>query len=205
VDIPNGKKYVVWVRIAKTGSTSTEDTLIHMQSFVKYQTVLKDPNKLDPNRHIIRVTDLSQLTEGDIDMDECFIFAVVRNPYQRALSGWNYHKWFRAKDNFTHALKNPPQKDKDKEEGAWRHFTKTMTQHLLYDNRLRIDHVIKLENYDEEFSKFLCEKLGFSKSDFNILKKNANGKKKQNISREELDLINKRFADDFKNFGYEMK
>jgi len=203
VDIPNGKKYVVWVRIAKTGSTSTENTLISLESLIKYKDVLNKPDSFDSKKQIIRVVDLDQLKNINIDVEDCFIFTVVRNPYRRALSGWFFHGWFREKDNFTQALKKPPQKHEN--EGAWRHFTKTMTQHLLYNNQIRVDHVIKLENYDEEFSKFLQEQLGFLKSDFILLKKNISNSNNKKISREELDMMNKIFKNDFENFDYLMQ
>lgn len=176
MEIPNGKKHLVWVRIAKTGSMSTERTLSKLGVFLTLSRVLKNRKCYKPGKHILCVDDLNKLDDVGVNIDDCYVFTVVRNPYERALSGWRGHTWFKWKNkyDFLKVLKNPPQRPdkfyrdlRDKKEkmleSAWRHFTKTMTQTCSVNDELRIDTVIKLENYNEELTAFL-NKIGFKKS-----------------------------------------
>jgi len=214
--IPSGKKHVVWARIAKTGSMSTERTLTALGVFMPLRNVLRRREAYKPNKHILVVDDLGKLADVGVNVDDCFIFTIVRSPYSRAMSAWCGHTFFKEKnrDNFADCIRNPPQRPdkgyrelgnkKEKAiEGAWRHFTKTMSQSTSIDGALRVDRIIKLEDYKNGLTAVL-EELGFKKIKF-FKENKSRFRKKRDLKPEEIRLINANYSEDFDNFKYEKK
>ena len=137
---------------------------------------------------------------------ECITFGTVRNPYDRAISGWQYC----GKTKFrplSDALKNPPQKD-DQPLEYWlgrghdyRHFTKTQTQSYVYGNKT-VDRIIRVESLQEDLEK-LCAEFEIETKDVKVDVLNASPKIVYPLSYYEKELIYEMFKDDFVNYGYE--
>lgn len=212
--IPNGKKYMVFIKICKTGSTSTVKTFKDLNAAIYIQDIFVRGGKYNPEEQILYVQELSDLKRLNIDVKDCFLFTIARNPYDRALSGWHYHPSFKDANSFLDTLKNPPQCAEELRDpnlpnwhaySSFLHLTKSMTESLTCDGKFHIDHFIKLENYDKEFVPF-CENIGLNSPQTFCEKKNVDKKYAETkLSRDELDAINKLFANDFTNFGYDMK
>ncbi len=206
--IPNGKKHLVWCRIAKTAGKSTVATLNENGAYLYIRDITHKNKKYKPEEQVLSVGDIEDLKKIKIDINDCYIFTIFRNPYDRVFSGWNYHPSFKNKIiNFLSILKNPPKcKNIEKNPGqhsSWWHFTKTMTESISCNGQLVADHIIRFENYESEFIDF-CQKIGLNVSSahrFNVGKDHSHNE----FSREEIDEINKLFADDFKNFNYDKK
>ncbi len=207
--IPNGKKHLVWCRIAKTASKSTVATLSESRAYRYIKDSINNHVVYVPEKQVLTVLELEDLAKINININDCYIFTIVRNPYDRVLSGWNYHSSFHESKNthisFLSRLKNPPQCPKDKNAkpdkySSWIHFTKSMTESISYNGQMRANHIIKFENYESEFVDF-CTQIGLNISSthhFNV----GIDCSDRNFSSEEIDEINKLFAEDFENFNY---
>jgi hypothetical protein len=129
-------------------------------------------------------------------------FCVVRNPYERFISGWAYcNKAFKRFTPFDIFILNPDNLT------DFEYFHTFMPQyyHIIdSDNNIVVDNILKFENLENDFQNFL--KL----NDFeNII----HDKNKSNTSIHEnplfyindqtkLDLINKYIGDDFIIFNF---
>jgi hypothetical protein len=84
-----------------------------------------------------------------------FVFAVVRNPFDRLISSWKYLPAYRKK-NLAEVLKNPPMEGHD-----FRHLTRPQIA-ILKDpatGKLVVDDLIRFEALQEDFDR-ICDKVG---------------------------------------------
>ena len=105
-------------------------------------------------------------------------FAVVRNPYDRALSWYSYLKG--KKDEFKEWLKNPTHK--------------LESQHTWVDETVFI---IKYENLNEELNEFFGEEI-----DLPITNKSDHDHFLNYYDEESSDIIHDRYKEDFKKYNY---
>ena len=171
------KYKAVFCHIPRTGGTSMED-------------LLSDWRRIDhttyghyhfPGKFI----GTGQFVHMDIQYDYLkygyYIFTIVRNPYDRYLSGLNHTE--------RQTLKLSP---------YWihEHLTATQTETL---GDLKLDYILKLENIKEDIKVI--------KDRFRIRKKfkHLNRSKGTVLDEEIIQHVNKHYADDFINFGYERR
>ena len=123
-------------------------------------------------------------------------FMVVRNPYERAVSEYN---WSGVDMNINIYLKRMIS---DIEMGFIESGQHIVEQYKYLEAKYTI-HVLRFENLDEEFSE-LMKKYGYSielKKRVNVSQKSASIK---DLSLETIEYINKVYEKDFTTFGYEM-
>jgi len=218
---PDGKKHVIWVRIAKTGSTSTEYTLRDCRAFCTLSLI----HLYKPGTHVLACDDLNKLEAHGIDVDDCWIFTVVRDPLQRAISSWRGHTSFRE-SSFIDTLRNPPKKPRVNLEGpgsirakcyrnegvchcircqdsAWRHFSRTQTEVCTVDGEFLVDQMIRFENRHADLLA-LMHRIGLDASGLPERHDNASRfHERPVVGDEEARLVKELFTDDYETFGFE--
>lgn len=137
--------------------------------------------------------------------DDTFIFASVRNPYERAVSGWKYCSSTKYK-TLAVALKYPPKKtDIPKEYWLsvghdYRHFTKSQTESYVWESK-RIDWLLRAETLADDMKK-MCDHLSIDtkSTTIKVLRK---GTYEYDLTDLDRELIYERFKNDFINFNYQ--
>jgi len=123
-------------------------------------------------------------------------FMVVRNPYERAVSEYN---WSGAEMDVNVYLNRMIS---DIEMGFIESGQHITPQYKYLETKYTI-HVLRFENLDEEFSQ-LMKKYNYSielRKRINVSQKRASIK---DLSLETIEYINKVYEKDFTTFGYEM-
>jgi hypothetical protein len=149
-----------------------------------------------------------------------FKFCVVRNPYDRAISSYEFLKQ-RDKDPRLHPVLNKEECDfkylftheEDLSHNSFMYFHAYASQvTILKDNLygIKMDYIAKYENLEEEIIHIL-QKMGITEfPHLQLVKDNItlNKTKKKSIDtyfdQEMLQIINEKFKEDFKAFGYKM-
>ena len=176
--IVTGSPKTLFIHIPKTGGTSVTKWLINNAV----------GSKKDIGKH-------SKMNEHDIG-DSVFVYTMVRHPYNRVISGYNYHcaLWGgQFKGSFI-----------DWWESDLSEIVRESQSEYVTD---RLDYFIKLEKQKFQFKKI----MEMFKSKVPLGQHNKSGRDKrypefwranipQNIQRE-IHLIHK---DDFDRFGYEV-
>jgi len=168
-----------------------------------------DNNKLSfcCNKGVVNYYKSSKYLNEIMEMDdekwnEYFKFCVVRNPYEKAISAWNYIMETEMLNiDFDKYLTF---KDIVSENEYW-HIFLSQYDNMLDENGIMIvNHTIKYENLEEELEKTLLS-IGFDKITHNNKKmKNVREHKpyKEYYTQESLDIINGIYEKDFEFFGY---
>jgi len=136
------------------------------------------------------------------------VFTIVRNPYTRIIFEY-YCNWrgFKGSNKNNATIMN---------EWIWKKIEKTpqqsyyghlIPQHYYVYNKLgrkMVKHVLRFENLTEEFQE-LMEKYSLNITLGN--KTNARGSSAlsvENLTRETIDMVNDRYAKDFRFFNYSL-
>lgn len=215
----NHDKKAIFLHIGKTAGIYIRNTLSESYNFYLY--LLKRPDHIEfcntkvelnknltfcCNKGIVNYYKTSNYINDFIDMDEdkwntYFKFCFVRNPYDRAVSGWNYlMETEKLNIDFDKYLK---MKDIVSENEYWHVFLSQYDTLLDENGKLFIDFVAKFENLENDFQTVL-NKIGFQK----IIHKNKfkNKRNKANYkdfyNQESLDIVNKIYENDFIFFNY---
>ena len=100
------------------------------------------------------VLDLGWSARGPVEQGY-FVFACVRNPFDRAVSGWKYLKALRSR-SLEEALEDPPCRGH-----AYRHFTRPQWMILAKgpEEPLVVDALIRFESLQEDFGR-VCDAIG---------------------------------------------
>ena len=166
------KHKAIFCHIPRTGGTSMEDLLsdwrrVDHTSYGHYHF----PGQFIGTGQYIRM---------NLKLDY-YIFTIVRNPYDRYLSGLNHTE--------RQVLKLSP---------YWIHEHLIATQTEILGD-LKLDYILRLENIKEDI-KVIKKRFGIKKR-FKHLSKS----KGIVLDDEIIQHVNEHYADDFVNFGYERK
>lgn len=130
-----------------------------------------------------------------------FKWAVVRNPYDKAISAWKYLESTSDK-KLSEVLVSPPNKDDNFLD--YHHFTRTQTEALSEKGEIYVDFILRYENLSSEWIR-LEHELGIKLPKLPVVNKTSNRSRtdsKDSLSHDEKEIIYNRFHTDFKNFGY---
>ena len=131
-----------------------------------------------------------------------FKFAVIRNPWDRFISGWKYCESTRDR-SLMDVLTKPPREGHD-----YRHLTRP--QHLTLfgsDGKLAVDYLIRFEALDEGYRE-VCRRIG--KADDRLARVNVARRSfwsrrpvyRKLFDAPARDLFEKIFSGDIRRFGY---
>ena len=219
IKIPNNKKYIIYIKIAKTGGSSIVDYfrfnagVIFLNDFIKLNKLQKNNNK----KLIVIVNDqVDYFIENFSEIwNSSYVFSSIRNPISKFKSAFNYHPFCKDKRpvevietlkkyenyNVYDWKKNNNYKTIQKI-SAYNHILYTQYKSLYRNNKKLYHYLIRVENFDNDFLiliKILNLKFYFS----NIYKKRVNLKKKHIIfTKSEKEIIKKLFHEDYVNFNY---
>ncbi len=193
---PYGKEKIIWVKTPKCGGTSIKNRLEDLG----YLRMMK------PGKALI-----TGVYSGQIDKfrdrypefwDQAWKFAIVRNPYDKFVSGWKYLR--ATKDlSLKEVLTNPPGKKPRYHD--WMHLTCTQTEPLSdKKGNFAIDKVVHFENLDAELNEVMRH-LGLQDVELPV-ENPTKGRKKSFMDyfdNETLELLNRRYENDFTVLDYQ--
>ena len=135
-------------------------------------------------------------------------FSIIRNPYHKAVSGWNYcykmniHKGIPFHKTLEDLLRDPPTIQHSYHD--FHHFTIRQIDFLWFDNKIVADKLIHQENLEEELEAFFQEIDWTEINEYEVPHLNSN---KCNYDRyltpEVITLINDHFCGDFRYLDYD--
>jgi hypothetical protein len=149
----------------------------------------------------------SEFINDVMDMDktkwnEYFKFVFVRNPYDRAVSGWNYNMETEKLNIDFNIYIEMGSIVSDEE--YWHCFLPQSESVIDENGDYFVNFVGKFETLEEDFQKIL-KKIGFKKILHNPEVKKNNRKHnsyKKYYDQRTLDIVNKIYEKDFELFGY---
>lgn len=134
--------------------------------------------------------------------ESSFKWAVVRNPYDRAVSAWKYLETTKERP-LVEVLKTPPNYDSDPR--GYHHFTESVFSMVSESGDLILDEIVRFEDLENDLS-LLFPKLGMPFVGLTKINKTPSRKKGDSrLTSQECRLIEELHPMDFDAFGYERK
>ena len=130
-----------------------------------------------------------------------FKFCFVRNPYDRAVSGWNYlMETLKLNIDFEKYL---GMKNIVSENEYWHVFLSQYESIIDENDNIFVDYVGKFENLENDFENIL-KKICFDKIKHKqiFMNRRNNENYKKYYTQKALDIINQIYEKDFINFNY---
>lgn len=135
-----------------------------------------------------------------------FIFAVKRNPFDRAVSGWKYLQKDMPSDikrtlkrglSFKDTLLNLPQEGHD-----YDHITRLQTENLInQDGKLICNMLLRFENLQKDFD-IVCKKIGLPYQELPHLQKSEHKHYTEYYDDEARQIVAEKYAKDIEYLGY---
>ena len=154
----------------------------------------------EPDRHFLNDgvrSKSSHLEDWKRLYDDYFVFAVVRNPWDRFVSGWKYLESTKTR-SLLEVLRDLPKKGHD-----YRHLTRLQSD-TLFDSKgqLITDFLIRFESLQEGFDS-VCDQIGRPRIILPHTKQTSRDHYKSYFqSSESIRLFEKHFGKDIRAFGY---
>ncbi|MCC2655194.1 MAG: chondroitin 4-O-sulfotransferase [Panacagrimonas sp.] len=124
------------------------------------------------------------------------VFSIVRNPWDRFVSGWKYCKSTRNR-SLRQVLLDPPREGHD-----YRHLTRPQHEILFdADGRPVYDVLLRYESLREDFDR-LCERLGRPVRPLGERNRGTHAPYREYFDDETRMLLAQRYARDIELFGY---
>lgn len=171
-----------FIHITKTGGMSVQRTI-----------GTKNPRCLMADHKPFLKADLNRTT-----------FAVVRDPYDRVKSLYNFYKYKRnvvKEDTFRDFVLNLDFYYAGKNIGHQYNTFWSCYDYLSLDGELKVNHVLRFENIAEEYHNFALK----HKLPLELIHINKNDKKEDGLKwdMEMIDVVQRLYDNDFKYFNYE--
>lgn len=215
--LPNNKKYLIFIKIAKTGGSTVVDYFNYNTGviFLSEFEQLSDVQKIKNKKLIVIVNDQIHyfIKNYNIFWNNSYKFSCVRNPIKRFESAMNYHPYcinkkpkylinFLSQYNYSNIInwKNKFDTKTKIKISAYNHLLFSQSESLYINDKKIFDYLIYLENFNLDFI-ILLNKLNLGFYFKNLYKKNMNiNKHKRLLSNDEINYIKKYFKKDFLNF-----
>lgn len=207
------KKVGVYISIPKCASK----TILELYQLGKN----RDNDKRDKIHPIIYENHQRlKILEKKYNLSNKFIFTFVRNPYDRVVSWYNYHKnskkerenkiyreyslndWI-EKGCPTHWIKQ--------NQTNWKEENKTpLLQYNFVEGNTKVDYIGKMEEFEKDNLKIMeilnkiykKENIDI-KLEYNFIKKNSSNRKEDILTEKSKQIIYKMFKKDFDEFNYD--
>lgn len=199
-------RYVIWIRNGKVGGTS----------FNKAFSGVFTPNNfkgsglisLTPTYgkiievHAMGIGYAMGVEEFKIKYpsiwNEAFKFILVRNPYDRWVSSWAFLPTMRN-IKFNDLMKYDYSKMNDHH---IYHMTLKQTKHIIENDKLNVDNIIKLENFNENYYT-LCELLSINPTKLEKLRVSKHQSYQIYYDEETSNFVYNMFKEDFDYLEYD--
>ena len=148
------------------------------------------------------------------DFDARFKFAIVRNPYDRAVSCWRYltepvwrasPRYWRARRSFTYFLESLPEIWESRSDRHVATHTVPVWPDISGENgELLLDFVGRLESINDDF-RVVCEKIDIPFTAFPHVNKSEHRARcyRDAYHRTARAIVERLFAEDIERLGYE--
>ena len=191
---------VIYIRMPRCGSTSIVDFCRSEKirffggrdmGFWGYDTILKKNTSEKLHECISNYV-------GQKVYDESFVFTTARNPYSRAVSMYKHWSWNSAKTfkDFCNSIKKEEYPSKS---AKW--HSSTLIEHILNDDHLKVDFVIRLENLQQDFNT-VCEKIRIPNQQLPHKNKSNHKHYTEYYNEETKQIVAEKYAKDIEYFGY---
>lgn len=224
----NNKKYIIWVRTTKTGSTSLkaylgdsnkkwkddieELKILNIKKhYGHYNQFLYPSNKMciDMKENYINIIPQMRIKEFIEEYknvwDDSFKFILTRNPYDKFLSGW---KFLNSDKISRQILKNTPFNEMDN--FNYDKFSPHLKNHIIdeiyFEDIKSVDYIVKYENYINDIEKlFNLINIPFNKKNYpNVRKTQFTDYKEYYMNNKNMiEFVDNKFKNDFEFFGYD--
>jgi hypothetical protein len=127
-----------------------------------------------------------------------FVFACVRNPFDRVVSSWRYCRTTRDRD-LEDVLADPPREGHD-----FRHFTRSQSATLVdpVTGELVTDLLMRFETLQPDFD-IACDRIGVKRRALPHVNATARGRDyREYYTPTARRLVEELFAEDLERFGY---
>jgi len=131
--------------------------------------------------------------------NESFIFTTVRNPYSRAVSMYKHESWDSAR-TFSDFCNKLIRDEYPSKFAKW--HSSTLTEHIVDKDILKVDFVVKLENFQQDFDT-VCDKIGIPRQQLPHENKSKHKHYTEYYDEETKQIVAERYARDIELFGYE--
>lgn len=198
IHINNKKKYI-FIRTAKTGSTS----LIQYLNFVDgHEPIILKEYPYDPN-HINSDYIKNHYPEH---FKNFFTFAFVRNPWSRMVSIWKMNMVYHpGTPDFKQYVKSIPTLEWMPDKGNHQKKPREVWLHKyssIYEFTKGCDFIGRLENLQQDFN-IVCEKIGIPHIKLPHKNKTEHEHYTEYYNDETKQIVAEKYAKDIEYFGYE--
>ena len=190
------KRKFIYIRVAKTGTSSIVDYLFPKKKYQhwkthlnKINTKIKNWENFDSNHYpLYKVKEVI----SNEKYNNYFKFSFVRNPYERCVSAWKYN-----------IIKGHTSPEKNLLQFVRNLGPNVNSKYLnQYDFVNGCDYIGRFENLQKDFN-IICDTIGIPKQQLPHVNKTKHKCYTEYYDDEIRELVTEKYAKDIEYFGYE--